>query len=775
MIRSTYTSIVVNSIRQLWRKKAYWVIQGLLTLGPVLISSIIYLVDPDNPMSLGVGVPGIFALALNYLFLPFLVAPAILDDFGKVGEILWSGPLDNLVYFAGRFSGLWLGLAAGSLLQLCGWFLASLVWFNILTEWVWLVSLVIYLLANFLGLCVVFLLAVLTRRTLPLMLGWGTLWVWFYYTVIFGESLAETFNPMISTAFTNIFFHNLSLSPSLGLGLVQGHVLGMFAWFLGLGLVALSLAFLLTAWLDPRRSTRRSWLAPILVILALLAAAGGYLANAGGIRAHAVPPSPQDVQVDAWQVLSQHTEVAVNAQSGTISGASEMVFSRAGEIERAEIVLRLNSGLELTAVSDESNRMLSAARVGDSVVIDLSAMPQEPVTLDLAWEGRLQIPYLAFGQEWRWYDAPNDYGFTYLPQALRGLIQPSGGYLLRDGDWIPWPWSTGPHQAAVNYLVIRPQGAEAAASVPLENGAAVWQGLLPEGLLVFLPGQQVETGDITLAMSRLVGRQHLEQARLFASAARRLAQLFEIPTPRYVIVLPYLNKVIWSGDLVLIPDSGGDYIELNFYWLYDHDVSNPQKQPLLARTTLFTLARAYLLDRVAPAPLRIKALLTPADKSPELVNAAAVSGQAWADGNGRWAQTPETFDYETDWSSRRRLVLNPQGEWSTVAFWLAMELAEEETRQADLDGLVFFDESHPNDDRSARHALMRKLIWPELLDAAESRALVFQLHEMTARLGTQATLTLLVGILQESQPETVSQLLVEMEQRSANPDNEVQP
>ena len=211
-MRYTYKSVVVNSIRHLWRMRAFWIIQGILAIGPVLVSSIAYLSEPNNPLTLSMGVPGVGTLALNFLVLPFLVAPAVLDDFGKVGEILWSSPLDNLVYFAGRFSGLWLGLTTGSVLQLCGWFLASLLWFNLLTEWVWLVSLAIYMLANFLGLSAVILLAVLIRRKLPLMLSWGVLWVWFFYQVIFAESLAEGFNPMSTTAFTNIFFHNLSLS-----------------------------------------------------------------------------------------------------------------------------------------------------------------------------------------------------------------------------------------------------------------------------------------------------------------------------------------------------------------------------------------------------------------------------------------------------------------------------------------------------------------------------------------------------------------------------------
>lgn len=772
MIRHTYTSIVRNSIRQIWRKKAFWVITGVLSLAPLLISVIVYLVNPDSPVAPGVGAPGVFTLSLNYLVLPFLVAPAILDDFGKVGEILWSGPLDNLVYFAGRFSGLWLALAAGSLVQLTAWFLASLVWLNLLTEWVWLLSLAIYLLANTLGLSLVFLLAVLFRRNLPLMLTWAALWVGMYYSVIFGAALAESFTPMISMAFTNIFFHNLSLSPSLGLGLVRGQLLGMFAWFFGVSLAALSLALLLTALLDERRSTRLGWLMPTLAGAALLAAVGGYAVNARATAAHAVPVSPQDVQVDAWEVQRQHTVLQVDARSGRISGEAEMVFAPVEELKKAELVLRLNAGLELTALSGESGDALEAQRVGDSVVIQLPAAPQAPIILKLSWAGRLQIPYTAFEQQWRWHDAPGDYGYRSMPQALYGLVQSNGGFLLRDGDWMPWIWTTSPHLAAENTLEIHPRGGRAVASTPLQDGAAVWQGSIPEGLLVFLPGKQISAGYSTLVISRLAGTQHQAQARRYASAAQVVAEQFEIPAPRYVVVLPYLNKLVWSGDLLLIPDGSGQYINISLIWLYYHDATNPRKQPYLERAALHNLARLYLLNQAPPAPLAVKALLAHEGQELEVVNPIPVSSENWLAGSGRWVQAPEAFDYDTLWSPRRWILPTEQGEWSAVAFWLALELSDSQTRQGDLDGLAFFNASHPNDDRSARNDLLVERIWSQLLDSTRARDIVLRLHALSDQLGAQQTIALLRSLIQENHPETVTELLDQMEQHQ---NNEVQP
>lgn len=778
MMTAAYRTIVQNSFRHLWRKKAFWVIQGLLSLGPVVISIIIYLADPNTWITLGTSVPGTFTLALNYLVLPFLVTSVILDDFGKIGEILWSGPLDNLVYFVGRFSGLWLALAAGTLMQIGGWFLASLLWLSLLTEWVWLVSLAIYLLANTLALSMLFLLAVLLRRIMPVMLGWAVLWVYFYYTVSFAEGLTEEFYPMISTAYINIFFHNMLLSPSLGLGLTQSHFIGMFAWFLGVSLVAFSLALWISPLVDRRRAVRFGWFAPVLAGAALLAAFGGYALNQYGITSHVVQPSPRSPQIDAWEVVRQHTEVDVDASRGFLSGSAVFELAPAPDaaIEHPEIVLRLNAGLDLTAASDADGKALTAERVGDSMVISLPEVPQSPFTLNLAWKGRLQIPFTAFEQPWKWYDAPDNYGFIYMPQPLKALIQPNGGYILRDGDWMPWPWTTQPHQARDNYLEIRPQGAEAAASIPLVDGAAVWTGEIPEGLLVFLPGKKFGAGGTTLAISPLAGRQHMERAGLYAGAAAKLADLFNVEPPEFVVVLPYLSKLIWSGDLLLIPDGSGYYIDRSLSWLYRHDVTNPQKHEAFSRAVLASLARVYLIDQMAPAPLEFEALMKPAGENTRKAYPAGMKEKVWVEGNGRWVQAAEYFDTRTIYNPRWSMTLRPQGEWSCVAFWLAMEMADEGTRQADLAALESMEnEGRPGDDRSNRYDTMRKRIMPEIIDTPTSEDIILQLHAMAERIGSEEVLTLLAATLQETRPETVTQLLAEMEQRSENLNIEVQP
>jgi hypothetical protein len=772
-----YRAIVIHSIRHLWRKRSFWIIQGVLAAGPLLVSCIAYLVDPQNPISLGTRIPGVSTLALNYLVLPFLVAPAILDDFGKVGEILWSGPLDNLVYFAGRFSGLWLALAAGSLLQLFGWFVASLVWLNLVTEWIWLVSLVIYLLANTLGLSVVFLVAVITRRNLSLMLVWATLWVWFFFSVVFSEGLSEEFYPMQETAFLNIFFHNLIVSPTMGLGLAQDRFLGMLAWFVGVSLVALSLALLLMPLADKRRSTRWNRLPLVFAGVSLLLAVAGYSLNQRSMAMHTVQPSPQSVQIDAWQVLSQHTEIEVQVEDGTLAGTTVLTLSAAHKdrIQDPEVVLRLNAGLELSAASDEDGSPLTAERVGDSVVVSLPALPEGAFTLNLAWQGHLHIPYTAFEQPWKWADAPGNYGYIYMPQPLQALIRPGGGYLLRDGDWMPWPWTKLPHQAAENHLEIRSRGGHTVAALPLVNGAAIFEGTIPEGLVVFLPKSQAELGEMTLAMSPLAGRQHQTQAYLFASAAGTIAQLFEATPPRYVVVLPYLSNLVWSGELLLIPDGSGYYRNFSLNWLYTFDATG-LKQPLFRRASLAAVARAYLLDQLPPAPLEFEAILKPTGENPGLTHPKTLDAQAWIDGAGRWVQAAEYSDARANYDPRWYLTIRAQGEWASVALWMAIELADETTRQGDLEALALLGgQTIAGEGRSERYALVLDRILPEFVHTLTGQKIILDLHKLAERIGTDQALALLTEILQETPPQSVTELVAEMQERSAEIESEVQP
>ena len=61
------------------------------------------------------------------------------------------------------------------------------------------------------------------------------------------------------------------------------------------------------------------------------------------------------------------------------------------------------------------------------------------------------------------------------------------------------------------------------------------------------------------------------------------------------------------------------------------------------------------------------------------------------------------------------------------------------------------------------------------MDANRGREIILEFHDLSLRFGTQETLELFAAVFQETRPETVAQLLAEMENRSQAPINEVQP
>ncbi len=757
---TTFWAIARNETRQLWRRRSFWVIQVVLLI-PALLSFF--------------GLPLTGTLELFYLLVPLLTGPALLRDNGKVGEMLWSSPADALCHYAGVLAGLWVGLLPGSLLQVMAWFLADLFFPNSFGLWIWPLSLAFLLLANALGVFLTALLAMLARRMVPLMLTWMVAWLWLFLDVIFSQGLSEGFNPMQGKVFNNIFFLNLPLSPSLGLGLSSGRVLGMAGWFFGLGCLAAALGLAVSTYADRRRAVRRPLFVPALVIAGALLAAGGYALNARAAAASAMPPSPYDPQIDTWKVESQVTEVEVDASTGVISGASRLTLAPISPVGKPEVVLRLNPGLALAYARDGSGSPFPARRDGDSVVISLPAVPSGPFPIELAWRGRLQIPYLSYEQSWRFPDGPGDTPYMYMPAPLKQLLAPQGGFLLRDGDWMPWPWSTAPHQAGQNSLTIRPTGGEAVAAQPIQDGAAVWNGALPQGLVSFLPAKKTPLGTASLSVSPLAGSQHTARAGSFAAAAGQLAGVLGEQPPRNVVVTPYLSDLVWNDGLLLIPDWSGFNHSLELYWLYQQDAGGP-KQELVRRTALFLLTRHWLHQRYPPSRMPFQPLLSPRQGPSEVVSLADVSEARWTAEDGHWLQFAESMDLAVDWSGRRKVAPTPAGEQSAMAFWLAMELADEQTRQADLDLLEYF--AGVGQELAGwgdRYRMMQKLGWPSIMEARQARELIGNLHEWAVQVGPEEAVRIGIEAIRQAPTWDQGRILEEMIARSGVPIGEVAP
>ena len=179
----------------LWRRRSFWILQAVLLL-PAVVIIVVSLFDSSASQFLyGQDMPGLGLVPLLYLVMPILAGPSILRDLQSTGDLLWSSPLDPLVHHIGIFTGLWLGLLPGTLLQLGFWRLAGIFVPTPPPLFAWSYTLALYLLTNALGISLVFLVATLTRRMLSLLLGWTALWGIVFFKVEFMESLAEDISP----------------------------------------------------------------------------------------------------------------------------------------------------------------------------------------------------------------------------------------------------------------------------------------------------------------------------------------------------------------------------------------------------------------------------------------------------------------------------------------------------------------------------------------------------------------------------------------------------
>jgi len=123
-----------------------------------------------------------------------LAGPSILRDLERTGELLWSSPLDPLVHHTGLFAGLWLGLLPGTLLQLGFWRLAGSLC-PLSTPSTWSYTLGLYAADQYTGDQSGIPGATLTRRMLPLLLGWTALWGLVFFKVEFMGRFDEAYFP----------------------------------------------------------------------------------------------------------------------------------------------------------------------------------------------------------------------------------------------------------------------------------------------------------------------------------------------------------------------------------------------------------------------------------------------------------------------------------------------------------------------------------------------------------------------------------------------------
>jgi hypothetical protein len=458
-------------------------------------------------------------------------------------------------------------------------------------------------------------------------------------------------------------------------------------------------------------------------------------------------------------------KVSVDADTGNLDGRALMVLKPLQQTNSNQVVLKLNPGLELQAVQDGTGRALNVKREGDGVVIELLEPPGESLTLQLSWQGKLYLPVQAFGLRWKYPDAPGVYR-NEIPRPPGALLFNGIGYLLRDGDWYPWPWTAGPRQAQVNQITISSEAENVLSSVPLESGQASWEGEMPPVFLVFHPPGNEAVGEGKIFFGSLSGSQQLEKSRLFAAAMRDLSPILGIKPAKNVVALPYLGNIIWTDDLLLVPDGSGFYTPKAFETALN-GVITPQNPPLFTRVFYYALVRTWLFNLIPPEPIPYGHPGIEYEGKEIKDQSLDLPQNIWQEEGGRWFQPPEVLDIKYVWNPRMSTYIKPSGEFASLAFWIAMELSDPKVMREDLDLMAYLDTPESEEaGGTARYTRMASLLWPYFLEFKAARDIVTSFHSFGELIGQERAIELVVQIIREMRPATVEELIGELETRS---------
>lgn len=663
-----WSAILATAMLELllaWRSRGFWAVQVVL-LAPALLVLV-----PD-------GLDGHFLryasdqlrqfVAFTALLMPLLVLPTLFRTRGTEGDLTFATTHDGSAHALGTLLGLFGWLVPTVLAHLgARWLLGEVV--SGQANWTLLTVGPVLALAS-LTLCVgvLALLSLLLARRLPILLVWIGLWV---VILQWGGGLFGGFGgpymPLLDT--WNVFYEGVVLSPSVGLGWSRDLVMGLAQRLALIG------ALFLTCWLllAPRFDTRRAirWRAPPIMVLLLVAAGVAFSFRSFQIEAGTRLPvdSPRITQLDEWTVLNRNLTVAFEpGNSVPIRGRSVLtLLHRDGEVPD-DLVLRLRPGMSISARS--SDEPLVATRTGDSVELDLAGArggADGSITLSIDFEGEPRWAY----SDYR-FEVGAAFPATDSAQPVTSAAAQGVGYLLRDGDWSPWPWTTRPqiptNEQRVTITVIDQTGA----SHDVEYTDDVPQ------LLAAVPplgGWRVGRSDVRAGTDAGAGLAHAMNG--VASAADTLWNLLGEPSAPTIVALPYLPDAYANSSTIVIPEAFDLSNSLLIGAAYRPDLD----LGLAERAAFQLLARAWLngnarhpraFAEATRSRGELQASRTPGAVSPQsgtsyrLLQVVPIGplGTPWAD---IWLGTdPSRFDI------------------SSFALWLGIEFTDSETRAADL-------------------------------------------------------------------------------------------
>jgi hypothetical protein len=131
-------------------------------------------------------------------------------------------------------------------------------------------------------------------------------------------------------------------------------------------------------------------------------------------------------------------------------------------------------------------------------------------------------------------------------------------------------------------------------------------------------------------------------------------------------------------------------------------------------------------------------------------------------------------DVSYNWSPRLNVELNPSGELSAVAAWIAIELADPDVRRQDLTILQVLNAENRSFISGPQLRDRESALLPFVLDAREARNTVLVMHEWAEEVGIEQAVQLTFQTIQETRPQRIQELFRDLETRSGIPIREVE-
>lgn len=647
---------------QTLRASAFWVLQGVLLLTGLLV--LIEDAAGAGHLRFASGQLRQFA-AFQWLLLLMLAWPGLRRVAGSRGDLAFAAPVSSVAHASGALLGVLAWLVPATYAQFAlRWVLGEAVggqanWALLTTAP--LLALASALLALGLAACV----SLLLPRLMASVLVWLGVWVFLLqrsggpFGGFAGPHL-PLFGPL------NVFFEGLLLSPSVGLGLMRPLVMAAALQMAAAGVVLLALWFCLLPLVDQRRSDPWRVTRYVGLVVAVGFAAWAVTGFRNEVHAQQPAQSPLVTQLDEWRVIASGVELEFEPASRQqpIRGTHLLEVAPAGGAWPTQLVLRVNPGMGVEASVDGA--ALRVERQGDSVVVGIADVVEAGrASLELALDFR-GAPF------WPYADHRFRQGGSFpaldSSQPITSLATGGVGYLLRDGDWLPWPWTSQPHVAAEG------QRMTVTSLAGHSSETITFDGSVPKLVVVVPPparevrGQTAHVGrdagaGLVRALSNIGQNLASSWAALGEAGARRL------------VAMPYLPDAYAGSGMVVIPEAydlenahtiGGTYRAAN----------DPRVEE---RAALQVLARAWLNGQV----LEPRGYVQARSFTRNLRRASTLRSGPAQDGN-RWLQVVQIGPNVPNWSPTWEGVNPVAYDVTPFALWLGIELADDEVREADI-------------------------------------------------------------------------------------------